>query len=93
MSLTLQYGFLNYFPRHVSSFVYPGEAESRIAVIYERRVPSETDEIWYRWGLNTTAALADIEAYDSDWDPVFVMGYTIGSSVEYMLQWERNIPY
>ena len=93
MSLTLQYSFLNYFPRHVTSYVYPGETESRFAVIYERRVRGVTDQLWYRWGLNSTTALADIEVFDSDWDPVFIVGYNQGSAVKYMIQWGRNAAY
>lgn len=93
MSLTLQYGLLNYFPRHVTAYLYPGETESRFAVIYERKVHGDTDQLWYRWGLNATTALKDIDMFNPDWDPVLIMGYKYKDSVKYMIQWGRKIPY
>lgn len=90
-SITLAFGVQDYYPRYVSAYYAEGETEARLSVIYEERDPESTFYNWFRWGLNATDVLREVNYFANSWSPVMISNYIYNGELGYMVVWSNKI--
>ena len=93
-AVTLDFLHHGYYTKHVSTYRYGNEVQSRFSVIYEAK-RKENDHVtyfrWIRWGLNSSQVYDEIKYFNPHWDPVFITGYVYRNELLYLMEWGLKI--
>ena len=90
--IALQFSRQNYTPTFIKAYEPVESGASLFAAIFTEHTPP-TRSNWFRWGLNTTSVIQNIDRRKLAWDPVITTGYNYLNNVYHFVEFKRRSLY
>ena len=90
--IALHWSRQNYTPSFIEAYEPGQSGTSLFAAIFTEHTPA-TKSNWFRWGLNTTSVIQNIDRQKSVWDPLITTGYNYLNNVYHFVEFKRRSLY